>query len=409
MDINHFLVKAADLNASDVFITANAPISVKVNGEIIPMSTNRLTPEQSRKLVLSLMDDKTQEEFSTEMEANFAFVLNKDVRFRVNAYVQRDQIGCIMRKIQTRIPTLEQLELPPMLKNLVMSKRGLIFFVGATGTGKSTSLAAMVGHRNRNSKGHIITIEDPIEFMHEHDKSLVMQREVGSDTHSFDNALKNTLRQAPDVILVGEIRTAEAMNHALTFAETGHLVLATLHANNANQAIERILHFFPTEKHKQVMLDLSLNLHAIIAQRLVAKPKSGRKAILEILLGTPRVNDLIKRGDIHELKDTMKKSETQGMISFDRALIAAVRNGEITIEAALENADSINEVRLALKLRKPHNSAAETKTLSREKIDARSQQSNSTSSERLGSLSSIELETTNTEENHIIDSLNKLS
>ncbi|MCP3668760.1 MAG: PilT/PilU family type 4a pilus ATPase [Gammaproteobacteria bacterium] len=350
MDINHFLLKAAELNASDVIVTAHAPISIKIDGEITPLSSNALAPEQSRELVLSLMDDDTKEEFENELEANFAFVLNKDTRFRVNAYVQRDHIGCLMRKIETHIPTLEQLGLPPILKDIVMSKRGLVFFVGATGTGKTTSLAAMLGYRNQNSRGHIITIEDPIEFMHEHGKSLVMQREVGSDTHNFENALKNTLRQAPDVIFIGEIRTSEAMRHAMTFAETGHLVLSTLHANNADQAIERILHFFPEEKHKRVMLDLSLNLRAILAQRLVAKPESGRTAILEVLIGTPRVSDLIKSGDIYGLKETMKRSEDQGMISFDSALIAAVRDGEISIEAALENADSANEVRLALKL-----------------------------------------------------------
>lgn len=359
MSLNTILEKAVEKDASDVFIAANAPVSAKIQGEITPLTSQVLTEEQSRQLVTSLMEEKDKKQFEEELEANFAYVLNKDVRFRVNAHVQRDRVGCVMRKIETRIPTIDELELPEILKELVSYKRGLVFFVGATGTGKSTSLAAMVGYRNQNMKGHIITIEDPIEFIHEHGKSLVMQREVGSDTHSFDNALKNTLRQAPDVILVGEIRTAQSMEHALAFAETGHLVLTTLHANNANQAIERILHFFPEERHAQVRMDLSLNLRGIVAQRLVRKPDGkSRKAILEILLNTPRVADLIKRGDIHELKDTMKKGETQGMMTFDRALVKAVQEGEITQKCALENADSLNEVRLALKLSEKEKAAS---------------------------------------------------
>jgi len=337
--------------ASDLFITTDMPPSIKIDGRIQPVSKTRLTDEHARELTFSLMTPEQRDEFQHTKECNFAFSSKGVGRFRVSAFVQRDSVGMVLRRIETRIPGFEELGLPPVLSKLAMARRGIVFFVGATGTGKSTSLAAMLGYRNKNSSGHIITVEDPVEFLHNHGGCIVTQREVGVDTESYEVALKNTLRQAPDVILIGEIRTREAMEHAVAFAETGHLVLTTLHANNANQALERILHFFPEETRDQVLLDLSLNLKGVVAQQLIARPDgNGRRAVLEILLNTPLASDLISKGEIAKLKELMKRSSEQGMITFDQALYQAYQRGEITQQDALHHADSANEVRLMIKL-----------------------------------------------------------
>jgi twitching motility protein PilU len=351
MDFNDILDMVVQKQASDLFITADIPPSLKVHGRIIPVSKTKLDAAQSRELTLSLMTPEQREEFLHTKECNFAFTAKNIGRFRVSAFVQRDAVGMVLRRIETHIPTFEELGLPHNLQDLAMANRGIVFFVGATGTGKSTSLAAMVGYRNQNSTGHIISIEDPIEYLHNHGGCIVTQREVGIDTESYEVALKNTLRQAPDVILIGEIRTREAMEHAITFAETGHLVLTTLHANNANQALDRMLHFFPEEQHDQILMDLSMNLRGIVAQQLVRRPDgSGRLAIVELLLNTPLVSDLILKGEIHKLKELMKRSTEHGMITFDQALYDAYRRGDITEDAALRHADSTNEVRLMIKL-----------------------------------------------------------
>jgi len=351
MDFNDILEMMVEKKASDLFITADIPPSIKVHGRIMPVSKTRLEAGRTRELTLSLMTPEQREEFAHTKECNFAFSAKNIGRFRVSAFVQRDAVGMVLRRIETRIPTLEELGLPHVLHDLAMENRGIVFFVGATGTGKSTSLAAMVGYRNQNSTGHIISIEDPIEYLHNHAGCIITQREVGIDTESYEVALRNTLRQAPDVILIGEVRTREAMEHAISFAETGHLVLTTLHANNANQALERILHFFPEEQHDQVLMDLSLNLRGIVAQQLIRRPDgSGRRAVMEILLNTPLVSDLILKGDIHKLKELMKRSTEHGMITFDQALYDAYRRGDISQEDALHYADSANEVRLMIKL-----------------------------------------------------------
>ena len=351
MDFNDILEMVVQKKASDLFITADMPPSLKIHGRIQPVSKTRLDAAQSRELTLSLMTPEQRDEFLHTKECNFAFTAKNVGRFRVSAFVQRDAVGMVLRRIETRIPTFEELGLPPTLHELALANRGIVFFVGATGTGKSTSLAAMVGYRNHNSTGHIISIEDPIEFLHNHAGCIVTQREVGIDTESYEVALRNTLRQAPDVILIGEIRTREAMEHAITFAETGHLVLTTLHANNANQALDRMLHFFPEEQHDQVLMDLSLNLRGIVAQQLLPRPDGkGRRAIMEIMLNTPLASDLIQKGDVPKLKELMKRSTEQGMITFDQALYDAYRRGDVTQEDALRYADSSNEVRLMIKL-----------------------------------------------------------
>ena len=351
MEFNDILEMMVQKKASDLFVTADVPPSIKVHGRILPVAKTRLDAAQTRELTMSLMTPEQRDEFLHTKECNFAFTAKNVGRFRVSAFVQRDCVGMVLRRIETRIPTFEELGLPHTLTDLAMTNRGIVFFVGATGTGKSTSLAAMVGYRNHNSTGHIISIEDPIEFLHNHAGCIVTQREVGIDTESYEVALRNTLRQAPDVILIGEIRTREAMEHAITFAETGHLVLTTLHANNANQALDRILHFFPEEQHDQILMDLSLNLRGIVAQQLVRRPDgNGRRAIMEILLNTPLVSDLILKGEVHKLKELMKRSTEHGMITFDQALYDAFRRGEITQEDALHHADSANEVRLMIKL-----------------------------------------------------------
>ena len=336
---------------SDLFVTADAPPCLKVHGKIRPISTEVLLAEETKEIVHSLMNDRQREEFESTQECQFAVALEEDARFRVSAFYQQGRAGCVARLIETRIPTFDELGLPEVLGELALAKRGIVLFVGATGTGKSTSLAAMVGFRNQRMSGHIITVEDPIEFVHQHGKSLITQREVGVDTESFEIALRNTLRQAPDVIMIGEIRTREAMELAITFAETGHLVLCTLHANNANQAMDRIIHFFPEEVHEQVFLDLSFNLKAILAQQLIPSVDGSRRwAAVEVLIATPLVQERIRHGEITELKNVMKESTHHGMITFDQCLFQMFKDGRITYDDALRHADSANEVRLAVKL-----------------------------------------------------------
>jgi len=352
MDLKNLLNMMTDEGASDLFITAGRPASMKIDGVIRPVGTEALSPEETKKAVQDLMTAKQRKEFEETNECQFAIHARGAGRFRVSAYMQRNAAAMVLRRIETRIPTIEELRLPPALRDLSMHRRGIVVFVGGTGTGKSTSLAALVGYRNRMTTGHIITIEDPIEYVHEHDGCIISQREVGVDTQSFEIALRNTLRQAPDVILIGEIRTRETMGYAIAFAETGHLVLATLHANNANQALDRIINFFPEEAHRQLFMDLSLNLRAIVAQQLVPQ-KSGRgqRAVVEILLNTPLAGDLIRKGEAHKLKDLMARSNEQGMITFDQALFELLQQNEISYEEAIKHADSANELRLMVKLK----------------------------------------------------------
>ncbi len=351
VDFTSFLKLMVHKKGSDLFITAGIPPSMKVNGRIAPITQAPLTPQVCRDMVLNVMTPSQREEFEKTHECQFAISLQGVGRFRVSCFYQRNQVGMVLRRIETRIPGVEELGLPPVVKTLAMTKRGLIMFVGATGTGKSTSLAAMIGYRNQNSTGHIITIEDPIEFVHKHEGCIITQREVGIDTDSWENALKNTLRQAPDVILIGEVRTRETMEHAIAFAETGHLCLCTLHANNANQALDRVLHFFPEDRRPQLLMDLSLNLKGVVAQQLVPTPDGkSRRAAMEILLGTPLVQDFIRDGEIHRIKEVMKESTNLGMRTFDQSLFELYQAGEISYEDALRHADSANEVRLRIKL-----------------------------------------------------------
>ena len=352
MDFDKLLQLMIQKNGSDLFITADAPPSMKVNGTIMPVTKSALTPEQSMTLVKSVMTPSQIKEFDETLECQFAISdKHQNARFRVSAFVQKDCAGMVLRKIETKIPTVEQLNLPPILNEIAMKKQGIVLLVGATGTGKSTTLAAMMGYRNENSRGHIITIEDPIEYVHEHKGCIITQREVGIDTKSFEAGLKNTLRQAPDVILIGEIRTRETMDYAIQYAETGHLVFATLHANNANQAIDRIIHFFDAEHHEQILMDLSLNLHAIVAQQLIATPDGkGRRAAIEILLNSQLIGDYIRKGEVHEIKPVMKRSRELGMQTFDQALFDLYENGEITYRDAIKHADSPNDLRLLIKL-----------------------------------------------------------
>ena len=337
--------------ASDMFITAGFPPAFKIDGNMTPVSQQTLMAQHTSALARSIMNDKQAAEFEATKECNFAINPAGIGRFRVNAFVQQQRVGIIFRTITTTIPEFDDLGLPPVLKEVVMSKRGLVIFVGGTGSGKSTSMAALIGHRNKNSQGHIITIEDPVEFVHEHINCLITQREVGVDTESWEAALKNTLRQAPDVILIGEIRDRETMEHAIAFAETGHLCMGTLHANSANQALDRIINFFPEERRAQLLMDLSLNLRSIIAQRLIPiKDGKGRVAAIEILLNSPLISDLIFKGGVHEIKEIMKKSRELGMQTFDTALFEHYEAGKISYEDALRNADSMNELRLQIKL-----------------------------------------------------------
>ncbi|WP_448971383.1 PilT/PilU family type 4a pilus ATPase [Neisseria sp.] len=337
---------------SDLFITTNFPPAMKVDGKITPITNEPLTSEKCMEIAFSIMSTKQIEEFSSTNECNFAISLPDTSRFRVNAMVQRGATALVFRSITSKIPNFDSLNLPPVLKDVVMKKRGLVIFVGGTGSGKSTSLAAMVDHRNENCQDHIITIEDPIEFVHQHKKSIITQREVGVDTENWFAALKNTLRQAPDVILIGEIRDRETMDYALAFAETGHLCLATLHANNSNQALDRIINFFPEERRTQLLTDLSLNLQAFISQRLIPREGGkGRVAAVEILLNSPIISEMIQKGEIHGIKEMMKKSTTMGMQTFDQALYELYERGDISFQDAIKNADSAHDLRLDIQLR----------------------------------------------------------
>lgn len=351
MDFTALLALMVQKKASDLFITEGKPPCMKIDGVLTDVAKTPLTAEQTLKIVHSIMSDSYKAEFAKTRECQFAISVPTLGRFRVSAFTQRDAAGMVLRRIESVIPDMETLNLPLVLKDLIMQKRGLVIFVGATGTGKSTSLASLIKYRNQNSKGHIITIEDPMEYEHPHLGCIITQREVGIDTDSYEVALKNTLRQAPDVILIGEVRTRETMQHAITFAETGHLCLTTLHANNANQAIDRILHFFPEEMHPQLFMDLSLNLRGIVAQQLIKRSDGrGRYPAIEIMLNTPLVSDIIRKGEVHRLKEVMKAGKEQGMQTFDQALFDLYMSGKISYEDALNSADSKNEVRLAIKL-----------------------------------------------------------
>jgi twitching motility protein PilU len=349
--INDLLRLLVSRNGSDLFITGDFPPAMKIDGKVTKVSPQPLTSTHTLALARSIMNDKQAAEFERTKECNFAIAPPGLGRFRVNAFIQQGQVGMVMRVIPVTLPTIDGLGMPQVLKDVVMTKRGLTILVGATGSGKSTTLAAMVDWRNEQSYGHIITIEDPIEFVHPHKNCVITQREVGLDTDSWDAALKNTLRQAPDVILMGEIRDRETMEHAIAFAETGHLCMATLHANSANQALDRIINFFPEERRAQLLMDLSLNLKALVSQRLVPKQDGrGRFAAVEVMLNSPLISDLIFKGDVSEIKEIMKKSRQIGMQTFDQALFDAFENNHISYEDALRNADSVNDLRLQIKL-----------------------------------------------------------
>ena len=351
MDIVTILKAAVKHDASDIYITAGRPVSLKVNGRLATLSQDILSEDDARNLVVGTMTDEQKRGFDRDKECNYAISAAGAGRFRVSALYQRNKIAMVMRRIKDQIPKFAELNLPEIIEELAMTKRGLVIFVGATGSGKSTSLAAMIGYRNQNSTGHILTIEDPIEFDHDHGGCVVTQREVGIDTDSYEIALKNSLRQAPDVIMIGEIRSQDTMEYGIVFAETGHLCLSTLHANNANQAMDRIINFFPEERHKQLFLDLSLNLKAVVAQRLIPKKDgTGRVAAVEILINTPLIGDFIEKGNVAEIKDVMKRSRELGMQTFDQAVYDLYMAGEITYDEAIKNADSENEVRLMIKL-----------------------------------------------------------
>ncbi|MBA3024563.1 MAG: PilT/PilU family type 4a pilus ATPase [Gammaproteobacteria bacterium] len=346
------LTAMSKAGGSDLFIANDFPPSMKSHGEMQPMTSQKLNGKITRQLAYALMNDTQRAEFDQEMECNFAISVPGVSRFRVNVFVQQQHVGMVIRTIAAEIPNFEKLNLPEVLKEVIMNKRGLVLVVGGTGSGKSTSLAAMIDHRNRTSKGHIITVEDPVEYVHQSKESLITHREVGVDTHSWHHALKNTLRQAPDVILIGEIRDAETMEHAIAFAETGHLCLGTLHANSTNQTIDRIINFFPEERRNQLLMDLSANMRALISQRLVRTPDGkGRRAAIEILLNTPTIADKIFKGEFHEIKGIMEKSRELGMRTFDWSLFELYNDGHISYEEAIRNADSANELRLNIKLK----------------------------------------------------------
>jgi len=350
MQFKDYLKLLALKDGSDLYLVANAPPCAKFQGKLTPLAKATLSHHDTKEIAYSVMNEEQIAEFERSPEMNLAISEPGIGRFRVNIYRQRNHIGMVCRNIQTVIPNADDLGLPEVLKQVIMYKRGLILFVGGTGSGKSTSLAALIDYRNTNSGGHIITIEDPIEYVHSHKKSIISQREIGVDTDSYEKALKNTLRQAPDVILIGEIRDRETMEYALAFAETGHLAISTLHANNANQALDRIINFFPEERRNQLLTDLSLNLQAFVSQRLIPTVDGKRCAAIEILMGSPRVRELIYKGEVEAIKEVMEKSEGMGMQTFDRALIKLVHAGKITKEEAIRNADSQNNVRLQLSL-----------------------------------------------------------
>ncbi|WP_066802437.1 PilT/PilU family type 4a pilus ATPase [Moraxella oblonga] len=348
----NMLTKVVEIGASDLFITADFPPSVKHQGLMKPLGKQVLSAERTKIFAYSIMNEYQRDEFEKEMECNFAINVPNVSRFRVNVFIQQQNVGMVIRTIAAEIPNFEKLKLPIKLKDVIMEKRGLVLVVGGTGSGKSTSLAAMIDYRNENSAGHIITVEDPVEYVHKHKKSMITHREVGVDTHSWHHALKNTLRQAPDVILIGEIRDTETMEHAIAFAETGHLCLGTLHANNANQTLDRIINFFPEERRNQLLMDLSSNMKAIISQRLIrTEDGKGRRAAVEIMLNTRLVADLILKGEMHELKAIMTKSREVGMQTFDQALFDLYNEGAISYDEAIKNADSANELRLQIKLK----------------------------------------------------------
>jgi twitching motility protein PilU len=349
--IHDLLRKMVELNGSDLFLTAGFPPAIKVDGRVNPVTDQPLSAQQSATLVRSIMNDRQTKEYDATKECNFAIAPPRIGRFRVSAFIQQGAAGAVMRTINTKIPTFEELELPPILKDVAMTKRGLVLIVGGTGSGKSTTLAAMLGYRNENSRGHIITIEDPVEYVHTHKSCVVTQREIGMDTESWGVALKNTLRQAPDVILIGEIRDRDTMEYGIQFAETGHLCLATLHANSANQALDRVINFFPEDKRDQLLMDMSLNVKGIVAQRLLPRAGgAGRIAAMEVLLASPLISDLIFKGEVHQLKEVMARSTRLGMNTFDQALFDLFEDGKISYEDALRNADSRNELRLRIKL-----------------------------------------------------------
>ena len=350
MTFDDYLTILAKNGGSDLFLSTGAPPCAKFHGKLKPLDKESFSPGEISKIAYEIMDGEQQKEFDQELEMNLAYTIPGTGRFRVNIFKQRNEISIVARNIVTEIPNVDALGLPPILKDVIMTKRGLVLFVGATGSGKSTSLAALIDHRNTNSSGHIITIEDPIEFIHRHKRSIVNQREIGVDTRSFHQALKNTLRQAPDVILIGEIRDRETMEHAIAFAETGHLCISTLHANNANQALDRIINFFPEERRNQLLLDLSLNLKCFVSQRLVPTVDGKRCAAIEILLGTPTVAQAIHKGEVETIKEIMQKSENLGMQTFDAALFRLYEEGKISFDESLKNADSANNLRLRIKL-----------------------------------------------------------
>ena len=350
MDFEKYLKVMVDADGSDLYLSTGAAVSAKIHGHLTALSDEPLLPGRTKEVAYSIMDEEQIHAFEHKPEMNLAISRPGIGRFRVNIFMQRNEVSMVVRSIKTDIPNFKDLGLPEILPKLIMQKRGLVLFVGGTGSGKSTSLAALIDHRNTNSAGHIITIEDPVEFVHHHKKSIINQREVGVDTDCYEDALENTLRQAPDVILIGEIRSQETMEHALAFAETGHLCVSTLHANNANQALDRIINFFPEERHKQLLLDLSLNMRGIISQRLIPTKDKKRAAAIEVLLGSPRVSDLIKSGQIDAIKEVMEKSEAQGMQTFDSALLKLYKSGKISVDEALKNADSKNNLRLKITL-----------------------------------------------------------
>ncbi len=350
MNFDDYLTRLAREDGSDLYLSTGAPPSAKFHGKLTTFGNEELKPGDISQIADGLMDEEQRKEFDRELEMNLAYSIPGVGRFRVNIFKQRNECSIVARNIVTEIPSADKLGLPEVLKEVIMAKRGLVLFVGATGSGKSTSLAALIDYRNANSAGHIITVEDPIEFIHPHKKSIVNQREVGSDTRSYEAALKNTLRQAPDVILIGEIRDRETMEHAIAFAETGHLCISTLHANNANQALDRIINFFPEERRNQLLLDLSLNLRSFVSQRLIPTVDGKRTAAIEILLGTPTVKQLIQRGQVDGIKEIMQKSENLGMQTFDTALYKLYISGKVSLNEALKNADSANNLRLKIKL-----------------------------------------------------------